>query len=367
MISSAYALRVMGLKILKAAVSVILVCMLAILPTALYHRLTSDEITDELYRRRENYYYGVITLWQLDCFEGGTGSRTNWLKNIVGGFEKQNNGVYISVESFTPEMACRLIDSGQKKPDLISFGAGATLDGGLLEATQADISVLPENIQSICFENAVPWCMGAYFMLGGGDTSQWGRDGKTVQTKKSTKDVYSVEIGRQCGLNAAEALRSFCDGDYSQELALKISTPQNVFEEYNYSYKAQRMLGTQRDLYRLAVAGSRELMRSDEHLYINTYTDIFQYIGIMRCENEKKLYTMRAFIEYMLEKGVQDKLGSIGMFPVIREAEPEYSNGYMQDAWKTVKEFKFGAATYLFEPERAEKEFEAVAVSLGKT
>ncbi len=356
----------MGLKMLKIAVSVILIVMLAILPAMLYPRLTSDEITDELYRRREKYYYGVITLWQLDCFEGGTGSRANWLKDIVGGFEKQNNGVYISVESLTPEMACKLIESGQKKPDVISFGSVASFDRNMLEDLQNDISVFPENIRSICFDCAVPWCMGAYFMLGDGDVSLWGQDGKTVQTKKSTKDVYSVEIGRQRGLNAAAALRSFCDTDFSQELALKTNTSQNVFEDYNYSYKAQRMLGTQRDLYRLASAQNRELARNGEILYINTYSDIFQYIGIMKCDNAKKLYTMRAFVQYMLGKNVQDEIGKIGMFPVISNAEPEYSNEYIKKAWNEIKMFAFRAETYLFDVERAESEYDNKVSELKK-
>ena len=39
----------------------------------------ADILGTELNKRRAERYNGVITIWQTDSFEGGTGSRTAWL------------------------------------------------------------------------------------------------------------------------------------------------------------------------------------------------------------------------------------------------------------------------------------------------
>ena len=49
------------------------------------------------------------------------------------------------------------------------------------------------------------------------------------------------------------------------------------------------MLGTQRDIYRLASAAGNNKMRSTVMLPISGYTDLVACIGILKTEDEKKL------------------------------------------------------------------------------
>lgn len=316
---------------IKGILAIALVVSVLIVPKSFYKELNTDEITDEMYKRREKYFYGVINLWQIDSFEGGTGSRANWLKNICSGFEKRNNGVYINVESVSVEMAVKLIKSGQKKPDMISYGAGV-----FFEEDYFEILDIGNNIDVTAQENAVPWCMGAYFMIGDILKENWGIDGGIVKTKKGEKEIFSVGVPQREGHNGEYALLKNCENNFDGEYALYKGSSQEIFEAYNYSQKVKRMVGTQRDLYRLQSLEKRELARKGDVLFLGM-TDLFQYVSVFKCEDEKKLKTIKGFIDYLIESSQQDKLGSIGMFPVNFEAEPQYENLYMQNAWQEIK------------------------------
>ena len=72
-------------------------------------------------------YKGIITLWHVDSFEGGIGSRKQFLLKTARTFEKQNKGVLIMVISHTPESVKESMDKGVY-PDLISFGNGTEIN-----------------------------------------------------------------------------------------------------------------------------------------------------------------------------------------------------------------------------------------------
>lgn len=92
---------------------VALVLFLWLAPGYLYPILASDIFSEEVQKRRESMYTGVITVWQVDTFEGGTGSRTAWLNRLLASLEKQYNGVYFVVRSMTPERAKTASGFGQ--------------------------------------------------------------------------------------------------------------------------------------------------------------------------------------------------------------------------------------------------------------
>ena len=330
----------------KAVLALILIISAIFVPQNLYQSLNTDKIIEEMYSRREKYFYGVITLWQIDCFEGGKGNRANWLKSIVTGFEKKHNGVFVNVETLSLETANKLISSGQKKPDIISWGTGLELDKNLL--IDLPINNQSDFLKEVTFLKAVPWCMGAYFMIGDGEEKDWGNDGKTVQTKKATKTVYSVGYPNREGYVSLEALKENCSNSFNDEKALFSGTSQEIFEAYNYSKKVNRMIGTQRDFYRLATAQTKENARTGNVKYLG-YTDLLQYVSVFKNNNQKKTDTMIAFVEYLLNVEQQNKLSEIGMFPVFLDAEPEYDNIYMQNEWQNIKKHGIKSASYIFD------------------
>ena len=45
----------------------------------------------------------VLVMWHVDTFEGGTGSRQDFLMKTAVAFEKENGGVYVSVVKHSEE------------------------------------------------------------------------------------------------------------------------------------------------------------------------------------------------------------------------------------------------------------------------
>lgn len=316
----------MTLKIfIKVIISIFLIVAVIIVPFGLYDELNTDKITDELLRRREKYFYGVVNFWQIDSFEGGTGSRANFLKEITKKFEKQNNGVFVNIESITAEKAEKLIKSGQKKPDIISYGSGVEIDENLL--AELNLINIPDAVKNIK-SKAVPWCIGAYFMLGDSDKNKWGNDGFLKQTKKGNSPVFSVGIPERKGHSAIDAISMGTVGEYGAFYG----NSTEVFEAYNYSRKVNRMIGTQRDLYRLQSLEKRDLAREGDVTFLE-YTDLYQYVSIFKTTESKKMATLNKYVDFILEISQQDKIGEIGMFPVMKEAQPHYSNSHMETAW----------------------------------
>ncbi len=338
--------------VFRAILALILIGAFIAVPARTVAFLKKDIISDELYSRREKYFYGVINIWQLDSFEGGTGSRAYWLKDIVKGFEKQNNGVYINVETLSIETANKLLSSGQKRPDMISFGMGINIDEAELEQISAQDAILRSDIEKMVYSTAIPWCMGAYFLYRTSQQEDVGSDGEIVSGKRSSKCVYSVGIPQKSGYHAAYALLNSINEEqrknFSNELSVFSAEPRELFESFNYSLKVKNFVGTQRDLYRLDAASSRQSNRACEIDLLDKYNDLIQYISVLKCNNSKKLYTMQAFINYLLSQQVQARIGEIGLFPVTDQTECSYCNSFASLAWEKVKNARFDFSSSLF-------------------
>ena len=65
----------------------------------------------------------VLTMWHIEGFEGGVGSRCDWLGKRAREFEKRNKGVYLDVIKLTEAQLEDRLAQGQSF-DLISFGLG---------------------------------------------------------------------------------------------------------------------------------------------------------------------------------------------------------------------------------------------------
>lgn len=314
--------------VFRALLALGLILAVVCLPERLCRLLNQDELTDEMYRRREAYYTGVIELWQIDCFEGGTGSRTQWLKNAVGAFEKKHNGVFINVNSVSPLLAEQLLDSGDRQADMISFGAGITVDRAKLESLEAQTDTLFPFLGPVCFSQAIPWCMGAYCVIG--ETENWGKDGFT--DKRGA--VYSLGIAPKAGYDPFQALTR---ADLTRELSFRQGTAQEMFDLYAGG-RVRSLVGTQRDLYRVLARQNRGAMREGAVTFLEEYNDLFQFIGIFHTQDEKKMSMMQTFVSFLLEKEQQDALGEIGMFPVRNDAAPVYTSADMQEVWEKLRQ-----------------------------
>ena len=77
--------------------------------TCLYGKNLMDTKNDIV---KSEEYQGVITLWQIDEFEGGVGSRKQFLLKVARSFEKKYNGVLVMVSNFSKQGAEENIKNG---------------------------------------------------------------------------------------------------------------------------------------------------------------------------------------------------------------------------------------------------------------
>jgi ABC-type molybdate transport system substrate-binding protein len=208
----------------------------------------------------------VISLWHIDTFEGGKGSRAAFLSKVASMFEKEEGETVVMVSSRTIDGAKEMLKEGER-PDLISFG-----------------SYFPYLTE---MEEPIVWCGGGYAI--------YSKD-NDFSLVSSLNTVLSVG-GRNC-VEVAAALYGI-----TGEAILEDSTTAYVkFLNGDYRY----LLGTQRDACRFASRGT-----SVYSCPIAQFSDLQQYI--LPLSNENKV-TCDKFIKYLLSEKCQKLLSSIGMF-----------------------------------------------------
>ncbi len=105
-------------------------------------------------------YKGVLRVWHIDSFEGGTGSRAAFLRSAAREFEEES-GMYVLITVHTAESAAHAAEKGML-PDVLSFGRYFDF---------AADSVKPLQGYDFCYSSqggktyAVPWCRGNYFLF----------------------------------------------------------------------------------------------------------------------------------------------------------------------------------------------------------
>lgn len=210
----------------------------------------------------------ILRIWNIDTFEGGTGSRTAFLKSTALTFGKKYN-VHFLVNSVTPEAAQEAFQTGNL-PDLISFGTGVSC--------VADYAV----------HEALPWCMGRYCLFSKGDAPVL-PENTIVSEQSYTLSAYSASF-----LALASEPRRM------ESVAAYVTFLQS--DSYLH------LLGTQRDIYRFRTRGA-EVNAAP----VTEFTDLIQYIAILT-EEEGDASVAAEFCSYLLSDEVQKNLTGIGLF-----------------------------------------------------
>lgn len=208
----------------------------------------------------------ALTVWQIDSFEGGKGSRAEYLQNVGNNFGKKENS-YVNVVSLSSDAARMNLSKGNI-PDIISYGAG--MCG--IENYINDFNV---------------WCRGNYCLL-------------TLDTNSGFSDVTCentvINKGKDNFVNAAAL---FC-GVQSAKLESSTSAYVKLINgEYKY------LLGTQRDIFRLKTRNVEFSVKP-----LTDFNDLYQNISkTVKCGN---IVYAQKFIDYLLSRNAD--VGKIGMF-----------------------------------------------------
>lgn len=239
-------------------------------------------------------YKGIITLWQVDSFEGGAGSRKQFLLDVAREFERQNQGVLVMVVNQTEESMEENYKQGIL-PDLISFGAGTNVQNA------HEINVKKEFVGGRVGDKiyALPWCRGGYALI---------YNNKLTDGKYSEND--RIVIGQK---GYTEPLVSLVL-ESIKSTNFEVKQPLDAYVEFTAG-KTPYFLGTQRDVVRLSRRGLEAGI-----IPLTEFNDLYQYISITSDDGEKKYYAEK-FVEYLLGEQVQKSLNKICMMSVFYNVE----------------------------------------------
>ena len=220
----------------------------------------------------------VVRIWNVDTFEGGKGSRTNFLKSAARRVEKNRSGVFYLVSSYTPEGAEAAFREGNA-PDAISFGVGLSV------YAEQSLSLPYSFSGGVLGKDALayPWCKGGYALFS--LTDNFEEAGNTVIS---------------CGGSNLPQVSAALSGITGEELPALTAYTKFLGGEYRY------LLGTQRDLCRFQ---SRNV--AVYYKPLSEYCDLYQYYSVLSSEKKDDCL---ALLDELLS--APEKLSDIGMFPL---------------------------------------------------
>ena len=333
-----------GLKyvliVLVVAVIILIVVCFPLIKSA------TNQNLDKTFFGEKSEYLGVIELWHIDTFEGGTASRSRWLEKRAIEFESENKGLYIFVKNVSVSELENLLEAGNM-PDLFSFSQGVQeqIKPYLAQINQENF----KNVNSTLLESgkaengllAVPFCYSGYMLISqmsaalnaykeAGNLSKiLFETGYTKKVGKKEKSVYSCVYGgggKTSPKNIIESL-SLEKNDLS---VLPESETLSSYEAYTefVSGNANILVGTLRDVARIenkVQAGAMENVIMEP---FSEFTDMVCYLGYTNAFGELRAKYASKFIEFCLSEKNQQKVANLGMLsPVVSNL---YSSGFIK-------------------------------------
>lgn len=264
------------IKPVKAAAYLALVFVLAFTPLVAAKKTR----TDNDFPLKPTEHERILTLWHVETFEGGVGSRGDFITGRAVEFGKK--GRHVLVKTHTIESAKESLKKGEK-PDLVSFGIGA--DFVVPMAKRVTLTVAGEKVKSRAFV----WAQGGYFLF------------RKSGDKTPIKTLTISDGGKNLPLGAANLT------------GVKYENIETVKSTDAYlkliSGNTDAMLGTQRDIRRFTVKNFAYTATP-----LEKYNDLYQYVAITT-DDEDKLPTAKAFAEYLLSEKTAKKISSLYMIP----------------------------------------------------
>lgn len=328
--------------VFRVLVTVLIITAIALVPT-IYFSINSP-ITNKFSGNVSNYK-GILELWNIDSFEGGTGSKKSFLTARSVDFESTHKGLYVMVKNMTEAECLLALEDGQR-PTMFSFGVGvgSELIKYLSELVDVDTNLVKNEFLSAGKSNgnyAVAWCRGTYSLITTPNIaeeysiSSIGQSatvcGKIKQLKyNKTKTIYSLTFGGNSYNSPQMAYSSvygnLCHSQTSFSEDYKSKTAYNAYCDF-VEGKANILLGTQRDVARISNRISQGKLDGAIYEHLTSFTDLVQFIGVCNNVNYDQKQACEAFISYLVSEQVQLKLANIGMQTVCNLSKDLYTSG----------------------------------------
>ena len=274
-------------------------------------------------------YQGVVSIWHVDTFEGGVGSRRVFLLNSASNFEKEHKGTLFMVSNFTVDGAIQSIKEG-KWPDVISYGV-ALQPKGVVE-----LSLDNSSIYGCIGENnyAITWCRGEYVLLV--------KDGINIPEDKVLDEVI-VSQGE-----FTQPLTAFTLSGYRANKVTQYQ-PADAFSHF-FNSKCKYMVGTQRDVVRLSYKNTNANV-----VVLDGYNDLYQYASITS-KDSNKIPICIEFLNYLTSNTVQQRIKNIKMFSTYVVVN------YDEEVWLRMQSATFNKGVSAFIDRETIKEMQRLSV-----
>lgn len=293
-------------NLFKIITAILIIAFLIISPFPLFSKI--HELNYKLNSEYNFNFSGVIELWNVDTFEGGSVSRTTFLEKRAIEFEKQNKGVFISINNLTLEQL-KLNLQNNKKPHIITFGIGVEdifLDE-IINLTNT-YNVRDDIIKSSTINGkvkALPIMMGGYSLIGNGE-----KVNDDLKDKIFAKIVYATTD------NITPLLSLFINNLNPGNLTNENFDSFNAYEKFiNNKYPV--LLGTQRDFYRCRNRENNLKMQCNYN-FLSGFSDLIVYGSVFKSTNDIENIS-KVFLEFLVSDNIQTKLSNINMFPVVNK------------------------------------------------
>ena len=262
----------------------------------------------------------ILEMWHIESFEGGNLGRKAFLDKVFRLFQTQNLGVFISLKTMSVDEY--LINIQSNKPNLISFTAECKGIENILTTLSRPDGVDNQLLDScrygfeyICY----PYMIGRYALISKNENAKDSLCDEIIENKKSK--IYP--LGYTQNIDGKKAL---------ENNKLKYNLDAKIYDTQYDVYKAflkgetTTILASQRDVHRLK---NRERLGTMENLYytyLNGYTNLTQYIGVV--ENKENIDFAKNFAQFLLTKESQKLIASCGMFSPYYKI---YQSDYMKE------------------------------------
>ena len=237
-------------------------------------------------------YKTILTLWHVDSFEGGVGSRADFLNNAL--LKLNDSGIITLVKTHTEESVAAAIEKGET-PDLISFGTGCS---SAIRLAREVFSSGFKGGEAGGKTYAVPWCFGGYYLITKTEYNRLIEGLLTSDEKKISELIVSQ------GKNTLPVLALKVAG-ITAENAVYLPN-KDAYAEF-LGKKGVVLLGSQRDLRRLEKRGTEFAA-----IPLEGYSDLVQYIAVTTRNDEKYKYCEEV-VKCLSGEKTQSELYKTGM------------------------------------------------------
>lgn len=274
-------------------------------------------------------YKGILSLWNITDWRTGGSSCLSFLKKRAQEFESKNGYSFIEINDMTVSDAKEALKSG-KVPDIISFPYGF----------EPELKLSPLQSINTIFQlsstGAYPYMCGGYGIII--NTDMLDRDGLL------TPEGWGVSPAEFNAIAKLGVAFDSEEGYSSLPAAIFYKFPKEQGPDFTINKKSESdgsslnltvneysggldpfcngkscvLIASQRQLYEAKLLYEDNKAPSYKCFALSGYTDMAQLIGVVSCDDRKKLKVCSDFAQYLLSDSVQKKLEALGVFPVIK-------------------------------------------------